>query len=103
MQALSNEMADSSQDPSVRSQAGIQLKNCLMSRDDAETKRRHDTWRGFPEQTKAFIKQRVGLTPGVCVALLKHKIGTRTSFVRNPHPQGMLDAGRQIHAHRTVV
>jgi hypothetical protein len=54
--ALSQELANPHQTNEGRSQAGLQLKQCLQSKDDAIREQYYANWLALDEGTRASIK-----------------------------------------------
>lgn len=59
MTALAGELANHSQSAEARAQAGLQLKQCLQSKDDAINQSYHDNWLALDEATRGNIKSAV--------------------------------------------
>jgi hypothetical protein len=75
MEALTAELCNTGNPPEIRQQAGIQLKNCLETRNEDETERRLQAWRQFPQAMKLGIKQKVSE---------KARVAACTGFPVNP-------------------
>lgn len=62
MVALAGELANPAQPADARSQAGLQLKQCLQSKDEALSQQYHDNWLALDEGTRANIKGAVWIS-----------------------------------------
>jgi hypothetical protein len=67
MQLLAQLMMSPNEPTQNRTLAGLQLKNCLSSRDEDEEERKHDIWRKVDVGVRDQIKKAVSLTLFVVV------------------------------------
>ena len=88
MAALSDELANTANDQGLRQQAGIQLKNCLISKSEAETEQRLAAWISFPDTVRAHIKQRAMQTLGTEMGA-SQAAGVIAAIARAEFPKAM--------------